>query len=152
MKNKLSYCLFIVLGFGCVASSCVHKSIPLCIVRNTPDYFRNDIRFGENIKSMQEKNAFIAATGSIDTTNEHAPIEVAFICIENHLLQLEFIEKTRNGDKITNAYYGNGFALLVSYTIHGFDSQGNIYKNAHIRIGRKNDYSEYEAFGQLGYL
>jgi hypothetical protein len=107
--------------------------------------------FGENIKSMEEKNAFIVATGLIDTTDEHPPVKVAFVCINNRLMELTFIEGTRNGDKITDAYYSNGFTLLVSTTLSKENDPKSTYEKAHIRIGNKNGHSEYAVFGRPGY-
>ncbi len=143
--------VFFVFCFGCLATSCNNNSIPLGIVRNIPVYFKNNMLFGENIKTMEEKNAFIVATGLIDTTDEHPPIRVAFVSIDNRLLELTFIEGTRNGDKITDAYYSNGFTLLVSTVAGKADDPKSRYEKAHIRIGNKNGHSEYDVFGRPGY-
>ncbi|MES2332792.1 MAG: hypothetical protein V4539_24500 [Bacteroidota bacterium] len=133
-------------------SACTHHPIPLGIVRHVPIYFHNSMLFGENIKLMEEKNEFIVATGMIDTTDEYPPVKVAFISIDKQLMQLNFMETTKNGDEITNAYYANGFTLLVSFTMEEKEDQKNIYEKAHLRIGNKDKHSEYIVFGKTGYL
>lgn len=107
--------------------------------------------YGENIKSMEEKNAFIVATGLIDTTDEHPPVKVAYVSIDNRLMEFIFIESTRNGDKITDTYYANGFTLSVSTTLSKEDDPKSGYEKVRIRIGNKNGHSEYTVFGKSGY-
>lgn len=142
-----SVVLVICLAF----SSCLRKHIPLGIIRNIPVYFKNNMLYGENIKSMEEKNAFIVATGLIDTTDEHPPVKVAYMSIDKRLMELTFIESIRNEDKITDAYFANGFTLLISTTISKENDPGTRYEKAHIRIGNKNGHSEYTVFGKQGY-
>ena len=132
-------------------SACSHRSIPLGIIRHIPVYFQNNMLFGENIKSMEERNAFIAATGLIDTTDEHPPVKVAYVSIDNRLIEFNFIEGHRNGDKITDTYYANGFTLSVSTLLSKEEDPKRRYEKAHIRIGNKNGHSEYEVFGRPGY-
>ncbi|MEO8173138.1 MAG: hypothetical protein ABI581_08650 [Sediminibacterium sp.] len=101
---------------------------------------------------MEEKNEFIVAVGTIDTTDEHPSVAVAFVSIDNQLIQLEFIEKTKTGDKTSVAYFGNGFTLLITYPIPQEIDRTIIFKNAHVTISKKKRRSEYEVFSKQGYL
>lgn len=135
-----------------MVAACSRHPIPLGIVRHLPVYFHNSMLFGESTKLMEEKNEFLVATGSIDTTDEYPPIKVAFVSIDNRLMQFSYIESTKNGDETSNAYFANGYTLLVSYTIHKEEGDKYTYENVHIRIGNKNRHSEYKVFGMRGYL
>ncbi|MES2371254.1 MAG: hypothetical protein V4557_01660 [Bacteroidota bacterium] len=142
----------VLLGIYLVFLSCSEKRVSLGIVRNIPVYFQNNLLFGERIKSMQEKNAFILATGQIDTTDEHPPTEVAFVSFDSKLIQLNLMEKTTTSEKVSKTYIGAGLTLLLTYTIHYDGNFRASLQNAHIAVSYKNLHSDYAVFIKKGYF
>lgn len=149
MKPIASVSVMLVISLAFL--SCSAKRVPLGIVRNIPVYFQNNLLFGEDTKSMEETNAFILATGKIDTTDEHPPMEVAFVSFDNKLMQLNLTENTRKGEKISRTYTANGLTLVLTYTLYQEGAFNASLINAHIAASYKDRHSYYSVFIKKGY-
>lgn len=89
------------------------KAVKLNILRHLPHYFTNRALYGENEKAMQEKNAFILATGFIDTTDEIPPTEIALVSVNNRTIQLPLGYRIRNNDGVTEEYAAREFRIRL---------------------------------------
>lgn len=125
-------------------NACKQHSIQLGIVRHTPVYMHNDKLYGENIKSMEEVNAFILATGAIDTTDEHPPVRIALISVNKKLLELHLSTDQRNGLPV---YEGDGYTL--SFT--DIKAKDDSSSEASFVISNKEKTSTYHVYGKRGY-
>lgn len=89
------------------------KAVKLNIIRHLPHYFSNGALYGENLKQMQEKNAFILATGVVDTTDETPPTEIALISVNNKTIQLALEQRLRSKDHVTEDYRAGEFFIRL---------------------------------------
>jgi hypothetical protein len=143
--------LCIILLAGLLFCACKRRDIVLDITWHMPGYMENTGLFGEDIKAMEERNAFLLETGKIDTTDEHPPVKVALVSINKKMIQLYFVETFNKGKETVDAYYGAGYTMLLTYYKTGTTTD-NQYAKTHLTIRKGELRSEYTLFRKKGYL
>jgi hypothetical protein len=142
-------CIILLAGLSLCA--CKRREITLDITWHLPGYVENTALFGEDIKAMEEKNAFILQTGKIDTTDEYPPEEIALISINKKVIKLQHIETITKEKEIVDAYSGGGYTLLLSNDKTA-NTKNEQYAKAHLTVSKGKIKSEYNVFRRKGYL
>ena len=143
--------LYGILLAGLLLFSCGQKDIVLDVVRHPPNYIKNEGLFGEDIKSMEEKNTFIVETGKIDTTDEVPPLEIALINVQKKTTQLELTARAIDGNSTIETYSGSGFVLTIIGETAKKTGTGN-YAKAKLTITKGKQRSDYRVYRKTGYF
>jgi hypothetical protein len=138
---------FLLLSFSFLFISCNNHEITLEGVRYTPEYFRNDMVWGENETAIKTMNLYLVKTGIIDTTSEKPPLQIAFIAIDNKTIQLNSGGQTITDNDITQIYETNGYKLTITQS-RKIASDSN--RKAVISISRGELSSKYKLIGKPG--
>jgi hypothetical protein len=130
-------------------TACKREKIKLEKVRALPDYMYIKKHFGYDLKSMEERNDFLLVTGTIDTTTETPPADVAVIMIDKQQLILHKTKSVANSNEVKEIYSGSGYSLLLEYTKtnkHLFTSY-----EGELEISKPGAESAYHVVGVDGY-
>ncbi len=140
--------LFAVLG-SCLFTACNHEKVVLEKVRYLPDYMFIKNHFGTDLRSMEERNEFILVTGTIDTTSELPPVDVAVIIIDKKEQVLHRSNAVINNNEISEKYSGNGYTLTLDYK-KGAQHLFTVYEGKLV-ISKGLSSTEYPIIGLEGY-
>lgn len=142
----LLFSTFIVL---LIFPYCKKGNIILDKVYNVPGYIYARNHFGNDIKSMEERNYFILVTGIIDTTSEKLPEYVAIIQLNKQQLYLKRTRENVSKNKTEERYEGEGYELLLNYEkVHKYLFTSYV---GEISISNSTGKSVYAVEGVDGY-
>jgi hypothetical protein len=149
MNKCIRFKTLLWLFAGYVLCSCNREKIILDKVRYLPDYMFIKNHFGTDLKSMEERNEFILVTGTIDTTTELPPADVAVIIINKQEQVLHRNKSTVTNNGFSEQYSGNGYTVSLYYT------KSNKYLftayEGKLMISKGLSATEYEIIGVDGY-
>ena len=115
MNTRIFSFLFFAATSIPIISSCKKGNIILDKVYNVPGFIYARNHFGNDIKSMEERNHFILITGIIDTTSEKEPEYIAIIQLNKRPLYLKRTKENVSKNKTEEKYEGEGYELLLNY-------------------------------------
>ncbi|MFT3703137.1 MAG: hypothetical protein QM802_12240 [Agriterribacter sp.] len=108
--------LIVVFAFSCTnASTSINNNLNIEIVRHSSDLLHCEKIFADDLQSIEELNEVLLQTGTVDTTDEHAPIRTAIITVDKKEILLTF-EKSHSIQRETiEVYKGSGYILTLTY-------------------------------------
>ena len=149
MNIRLRYTIITILITLLFSSSCTRKKIELEKVRYLPNYMYIKNHFGTDLRSMEERNEFILVTGTIDTTTEVSPMDVAVIIIDKKEQVLYRNKSDVKNNEYSERYSGNGYTLTLNYK-KGMNHLFSSYEGT-LEISKGFSSAKYSIVGVDGY-
>ena len=127
-------------------ASCTRQDISLQVVRETSELIHAKIYYGTSFKRLDEENEILIQTGLIDTTDEHPPIDVAIIHVNNKEIVLTRSKEIQSADLNTKEYRGEGYHLILTFS-KSLEDNITVYEGKCI-ISKGNLKSDYKIVGR----
>jgi hypothetical protein len=143
MGVNFKFCFLLIC---CFIDAC-SNSPNIQIVRQSSNLLHCEKIFAQDLEAIEERNEILLQTGSIDTTDEQAPIKTAILRIDNADVILSLFRSYSQDNKTIEIYAGANYSLTLTYTQEK-DNQGKLTYHGNFLLENNGFRKQFEIAGR----